>query len=81
MGLYINNIGDTYQEKINTLIAVHSGEITDNTYKPNLIIVVDNGYFGAALYVKDQKEYNRVMMDDARPKTWLVVPNAKELAR
>jgi hypothetical protein len=77
---YINNIGTTYQEKINKLITLHDAEITDNEWQPELVVVVDNGYFAAARYVYDKREYDE-MLEDGRPKTWLMVPGVKDLVK
>lgn len=48
---------------------------------PNLVVVVDNGYFEVAAYCDTPEEMARFARLDGRPKTWLIVPNAKELAR
>ena len=81
MGKYISEIGTTYQEKINNLITLHNAELTDPEYQPNLVCVVDNGFFAAAGYAYSNAEFKEFLRDDGRPKTWLIVPNAKELAK
>jgi hypothetical protein len=51
-------------------------------WRENLVCVVDNGPFEAAAYCDTPEEF-RVFNDprDPRPKWWLVVFNAAELAR
>lgn len=52
-------------------------------WMPNLVCVVDNGYFQAALYVEDKDEFNRAQphAEDDRPRRWLVYRHAEALAK
>lgn len=44
---------------------------------PDLVVVVENGYMDAALYVENQYEYDYVTKNpDSRPKHWLIIPDA-----
>ena len=81
MGYYINGIGSSYQEKIQNLKAL-GAQITDASYKPDLVCVVNNGPFAAAAYCYSEGEFQAFNdPTDNRPRTWLVVPDAKELAK
>lgn len=82
MGYYINGIGNSFQEKVRALKEKHNAIKTDSSFKENLVCVVDNGLFAAAGYAYCEEERN-VFADpkDMRPKVWLIVPNAKELAQ
>lgn len=77
MGMYINGIGTTYQEKIENLVENHSGIIIPepSQFIPDLVCVVDNVTFGAAGYVFDEKEFEAFVQIKGRRKIWLIVPN------
>lgn len=81
MGYYINNIGTSLQEKVATLKSKHSATDTDSSFKQNLVCVVDNGMFAAAGYAYCEAERDHFAEQDGRKKVWLVVPNARELAK
>lgn len=82
MGYYINQINGKQlpaRGKVKSLLA--EGAITtDSSFKDNLICVVDNGPFEAAAYCYSQNERDAFAYPDGRPKTWLIVDNAKEIA-
>ena len=80
MGKYINNIGTSYSEKIANLKEKHGATVTDSSFKENLVCVVNNGMFAAAGYAYCEDERNEFARQDGRPKTWLIVPEAKTLA-
>ena len=80
MGKYINNIGTSYAEKIANLKVKHNAVETDSKFKENLVCVIDNGMFAAAAYAYCEDERNEFARQDGRPKTWLIVPEAKTLA-
>lgn len=80
MGLYINDIGTSFEEKVQNLKEQHNATETDSTFKENLVCVVDNVFFAAAAYAFSEAERNE-FANTSRRKTWLVVPNAKELAK
>lgn len=50
------------------------------TFKDNLVCVVDNGFFEAAGYAYSENEMKVFKRDDGRPKTWLVYPKVNEMA-
>ena len=79
MGWYINGIGVSYEEKVSTLKNKHNAAITDNSFKDDLVCVVDNGMFAAAAYMKTEQEFQHFNEPDTRRKIWLIVPNAAEL--
>lgn len=80
MGLYINNIGTTFDEKVSSLKENHSAVETTNTFQENLVCVKDNVFFAAAAYCYSQAEFEEFNRQSGR-KTWLTVPNVKELAQ
>ena len=48
---------------------------------PDLVCVVSNGFFDAAAYVYSPAELAEFSQDtDPRPRKWLIVPGAAELA-
>lgn len=83
MGYYINGIGTSYEAKIANLKDMYDAKIIDKPteWEENLVCVVDNGVFAAAGYAYDEREMNVFLGECGRPKTWLKVPNAKELAK
>ena len=81
MGRYINNIGNTYNEKINSLIADGARIVDGENFQENLVCVVNNGHFAAAAYAYDEREYKHFTdPSDPRRKTWLVYHKANQLA-
>lgn len=82
MGMYINapEMGNSFAEKVQFLKDKHQATETTATMQPNLVCVVDNGMFAAAAYCYSQGEFEE-FNSTSRPKTWLIVPNAKELAQ
>ena len=86
MGYYIENIGTTFKEKIENLKSKHNATLLPNInnnikFQPNLVCVVDNGFFAAAGYVFDESEFQAFNHpSDNRPKEWLIVPNADILS-
>lgn len=83
MGWYINGIGASYSEKVTNLKNVYHGEVViePKVWCENLVCIVDNGPFAAAAWIKDQQEFNRFIQNDGRRKSWMIVPNASELAK
>lgn len=52
-----------------------------DTFIPDLVCVVDNGFFEAAGYCYDEREFECFIREgDTRPKQWLIVPNADKIA-
>lgn len=58
------------------------GTLVDgNTFVENMVCVVGNVIFDAALYT-DKSEYDYVKRNpDSRPKKWIIYPYAKDLAK
>lgn len=85
MGYYINEgLGGSALSKVEGLKHLHKAEVIEKPqqFQENLVVVIDNGMFGAALYCYDEAEFEYAKsLNDGRPQTWLIVPNAKELAK
>jgi hypothetical protein len=83
MEYYINGIGLTYQQKVNSLIVQHEAEVIGppETVIENLVCVVDNGAFAAAARMKDDREFQQWIANDGRRKCWMIVPHVSELAQ
>lgn len=84
MGWYINNIGTTFIDKVNTLKNIHHATVTETPteWVENIVCVVDNGAFAAAAWMKDQRELDYWLSDKTnRKRVWLLVPNASSLAQ
>lgn len=86
MGKYINedsrglSLGTTASQKVQSLIADGAVRISGDNFVPNMVCVVDNGYFGAAGYCYDEHEYNQWKYPDNRQKAWLQYEHAEKLA-
>lgn len=84
MGRYINK--DSKGNKLPSLDKVHH-LIQDGAvlvaypkFQPNLICVVENGYFDAAAYCYSEDEFRAFIRFDGRAKTWLIHPKAAEIS-
>lgn len=73
-------MGNSFAEKVQFLKNKHQATATTAEFKPDLVCVVDNGFFAAAAYCYSQGEFEE-FSKTTRPKKWLIVPNAKELAQ
>lgn len=84
MGYYINHNskGDYLNAKNKLDQLLNDGAVpTGNSFKENLICVVENGHFDAVGYVYDEKEYEHFnYAEDKRVKHWLVYEHAKRLS-
>lgn len=82
MGYYINapEMGNSFAEKVQFLKDKHQATETTAEFKPDLVCVVDNFMFAAAGYCYNEAEFEE-FSKTTRPKKWLIVPNAKELAQ
>lgn len=49
-------------------------------WQPNLVCVVENGFFDAAGFCFNEAEFLAFKHPDGRPRRWLVVQHAAELA-
>ena len=50
-------------------------------FQPDLVCVVSNMFFDAAMYVHSQKEYDFITSEEGyRTKVWLVYPHAAEMS-
>lgn len=87
MGYYINELPDgtklPAQGKVTALIEKVGAVLIPppNSFKEDLVCVVDNGPFEAAGYAFSEDEFKVFAEIDNRPTKWLIVPNAKELAK
>jgi hypothetical protein len=85
MGYYINKIEGVdlpAKGKVQVLIDNGAEELNGNiNFQENLVCVVENMFFDAVGYVFSQSEFDAFNHpSDDRKKTWLIVPNAPELA-
>jgi hypothetical protein len=85
MGYYINETSDgkglPASGKVQALLN-DGAKIVKAEFQTNLVCVVDNGFFEAAGYCYSESEFQAFNHPtDNRPKTWLVHPKAKELAK
>jgi len=83
MGKYINKInesplGATFYNKCSVLEANGAERVSGREYDPNLVCVVDNGFFAAAAWAYSEREWETFKRPDGRPKQWYIVPNAKD---
>lgn len=86
--MYINNLADGTSLPRKGKVAFLEKNIpetvrimTPTKFVENLVCVVDNSIFDAAVYAYNEQEMKHFQFsDDLRPKVWLIVPGAKELA-
>jgi hypothetical protein len=85
MGYYINHINGKQlpsvgkAQKLISEGAIRIGIPTE--FQDNLVCVVENFFFDAAVYAYDEREMTEfINPNDYRPKTWLIVPNADTLS-
>jgi|TARA_R110000782_G_scaffold869_2_gene3095 hypothetical protein len=86
MGKYINQIGTlptpaSYEGKCKFLESNGAVKCSDLRYLPNMICVIDNGFFAAAAYAYNESEYEEFKQPDGRPKQWYTLDNAEEYAK
>lgn len=87
MGYYINKLADGTplpgKGKAKILIERGGATLIDppTAFKEDLVCVVDNFAFDAAGYCFCEEEFKVFAAPDGRSKRWLIVPNAKELAK
>jgi hypothetical protein len=88
MGYYINELptGEVLPNfgKAGKLLTVEGVKKIEepNSWEEDIVCVVENrGMFEAAGYCFNEQELSAFKYPDGRRKTWLKVPNAKELAK
>lgn len=82
MGYYINGIGNSFEDKKEALLAIGSQIIeTPTEFQKNLVCLIDNGLFAAAAFAHSEAEMEYFKRPDGRKRIWLIVPNAKQLAK
>jgi hypothetical protein len=71
MGFYIET--DSPVCKAQQIIANHGGEIIPRPEKweKGIVCVVSNGYFEAAGYAYDEREFEQFSHPDGRPRQWV----------
>lgn len=85
MGYYINHINGKELPavgKASKLVSEGATRIgTPTEFQENLVCVVENGWFDAAAYAYNEREFKEfINPNDDRRKTWLIVPNADTLS-
>ena len=89
MGMYINEINGNPapnlgkdQFIINNVSGSEILPLPPTQWQEGLVCVVDNGPFDAAGYCYDERELEHFKEErTGRPRKWLLVPGAKELAK
>lgn len=84
MGKYINITSN--QEPLPALgkaekLIEDGATLSRPEWQENLVCVANNGFFECAAYCYSESEFQAFIYPDGRPKTWLIYPHAKELAR
>lgn len=83
MGYYVNKLSNGRdllpKGKANALVNDGGTIVDGSSFQPNLICVVDNGFFEAAGFAYSEKEYQEFKAT-SRPKVWLIHPKAPELS-
>jgi len=85
MGYYINETskGEALPASGKAMMLIKDGaKVVQPEFQPNLVCVVDNGFFEAAGYCHSESEFQAFNNPtDSRPKVWLVHPEAEKLAK
>ena len=86
--MYINEtskgeVGTSFTEKCKALLEDGAIQIPKpDKFVPNLICVLDNGFFGAAGYMYSENEFLQFAdSGDNRPKRWFIWDKVKQYAR
>jgi hypothetical protein len=85
MGRYINNIegkslGTSFHSKGKVLIEAGAKLTAPNKFVPNMVCLVDNGHFAAAVWAYSEDEWGQFKADDGRPKLWFTLENVEKYA-
>lgn len=89
MGNYINQnskgvtLGATFNDKCKGIesdgaVKIENG--TEITFQPNLVCVVNNGFFAAAAHAYSEMEMRCFLEDCGRQKSWYIYVHAESLA-
>jgi len=87
MGKYVDQttkgqVGASFEAKCKALL--EDGAIIvpkPDKFIPNLVCVIDNGYFGAAGYMYSESEFKKFAdPSDTRPKRWFVWDKVEQFA-
>ena len=83
MGKYINNIngasiGTSFRSKCATLENSGAVKVTDKEFLPNMVCVVDNGFFAAAAYAYSEREYEEFKYPCGRHKQWYTLEEVEK---
>jgi len=88
MGKYINQttngtVNASAKSKIDAIVADGGKVIPQPTsFVPNLVCVVDNGFFGAAAYAYSEREFKDFTLpSDNRPKVWIIWDKVETFAQ
>lgn len=87
MGYYLNEMPNGEKlpasGKVQKLLMIDGAELIEEPqdWEENIVCVVDNGPFEAAAYAYSKNELEVFKYPDGRPKKWLKVPGAKEIAK
>jgi len=88
MGKYINqtskgDVGTSAGAKCRAIMEDGAIIISQpKEFMPNLVCVIDNGFFGAAAYVYSEKEFVEFNHpSDTRPKRWFIWDKVKDYAK
>ena len=85
MGKYINiidgkQIPTSFVGKILAIELKGGVQVTDEKFLPNMVCVVDNGFFAAAGYIYNEDEYEAFKIPDGRPKVWFTLEGVDKIA-
>ena len=82
MGYYINEINGKSlpaRGKATALLNAGAKKLAGPVvFQPDLVCVVENGVFDAAGFAYSESEMRQFLINDERPKTWLIVENASK---
>jgi hypothetical protein len=87
MGMYVNtdskgkDIGASFESKIASLLADGAVQTNGKEFEKDLVCVVDNGFFAAAGYCFNEREYACFSdTSDTRRKAWFTYEHVVDVA-